>query len=133
MATNTAPHTQTQQNADPAQADLESNQLAQDSARRDDSSVWENTEGAQSGGTRAFNANAGRDNLPNVQPFSSAMTGKVHTRTPHGETQGITNHSANEESERQEKVVRERPDAQAGVDVGGWEGGHKIERENERE
>jgi hypothetical protein len=130
MATNTTPHTQTQQNENTAQADLEPNQLAQDTAQNDDAAVYENAAGAQTGGTRAFNANAGRDNLPNTQQFSSAMTGSVNTRTPQGETQGITNHSASEESERQEKVVSERPDAQAGVDVGGWVGGNKMKHPN---
>jgi len=50
------------------------------------------------------------------------MTGSVSTRTPESDQQGITNHSASEESARQRKVVSERPDAQAGVD----QVGHKV-------
>ncbi len=108
------PHTQTQQNATPGTEDLEPDQLLQDAGQGDDAELYANSDGAQTGGTRAFNANAGRDNLPNsLDP--TAATGHISTRTPHGEGQGITNHSVNVESERQEKVVRERPDAQAGV------------------
>ena len=60
-----------------------------------------------------------RANTPKVVQEDAAMTGHVNTRAPHGEGQGITNHSVNVESERQEKVVSERPDAQAGVDLTG--------------
>ncbi len=119
MAMQTTPHTQTQQNEDPTQADLEPNQMAQDSGQDDDAALYENAEGAQTGGTRAFNANAIRSNLPKTQPRTAALNGGIDTRTPESENQGITNHSASEESARQRKVVSERPDALAGVDQTG--------------
>jgi hypothetical protein len=123
MAIQSTPHTQTQQNANAGQSDLEPNQLAQDSGQNDDAALYANREGAQTGGTRAFNANESSESaggkLPNTQQFTAAMTGQVDSRTPRSDQQGITNRSANEESSRQEKVVRDRPDAQAGVDQKG--------------
>src|ERR1700712_1786262 len=113
MAIQTTPHTQSRQNGSSAEDDLEPNQLAQDVGQGDDAELYANSDGAQAGGTRAFNANAGRSTLPNVQQESAAMTGHTGTRTPHGEGQGITSRSVNVESDRQEKVVSERPDAQA--------------------
>jgi hypothetical protein len=117
MAKETTPHTQTQQNADEVASELEP--LRDEAGENDDAGVYANTAGAQTGGTRAFNANDGHSNRPDVQQESAAMTGRTNTRTPQSDHQGITNHSANEESARQEKVVRERPDAQAGVDQKG--------------
>lgn len=119
MATQTTPHTESQQNKSAAEADLEPNQLVQEVGQDDDARLYENRDGAQTGGTRAFNANATRDNLPNVLQEDAALTGTVNTRTPESDEQGITNHSASEESARQKKVVSERPDAQGGVDQKG--------------
>ena len=125
MAIQTTPHTQTQQNADPAGADLNPNQNAADSGQGEDSGVYENMDGAQTGGTRAFNANVVRGNRSNVEPFTAARDGGIDTRTPESEDQGITNRSASEESARQRKVVSERPDATAGVD----QAGHSVRSE----
>lgn len=38
-----------------------------------------------------------------------------YAETPGGPVQGVTSHSAVEESERQERVVKDRPDARAGL------------------
>jgi hypothetical protein len=119
MPAHTTPHTQTQQNADPAQADLEPNQQAADSGQEEDALLYENMDDAQTGGTRAFNANETRSHRPHTEPRTAALNGGIDTRTPEGEHQGITNHSASEESARQRKVVSERPDALAGVDQTG--------------
>ncbi len=115
MAHATTPHTQTQQNVDPAQADLEPNQMAQDSGQGEDASIYANADGAQTGGTRAFNANAPEMSKHKIEGETGATEGKLTTRTPRSDNQGITNHSATEESERQEKVVSERPDSLAGI------------------
>ena len=117
MAKETTPHTQTQQNADELASELEP--LRDEARENDDSGVYANTASSQTGGTRAFHANEERINRPDVQQESAAMTGRTNTRTPESEKQGITNRSASEESARQEKVVRDRPDAQAGVDQTG--------------
>jgi hypothetical protein len=122
MAAQKTPHTQTRQNMDPAAADLDDNQIIADAGHGDDTKLYENMAGAQTGGTRAFNANDERNHTHHTMDRSAAMTGTVSTRTPESDQQGITNHSVNEESERQRKVVSERPDAQAGVD----QVGHKV-------
>src|ERR1700710_2138310 len=117
MAKETTPHTQTRQNADEIASELEP--LRDEAGQNDDAGLYAHTEGAQTGGTRAFHASEGRINRPDVQQESAALTGGTNTRTPGSDNQGITNHSASEESARQENVVRERPDAQAGVDQTG--------------
>lgn len=122
MAVQKTPHTQTRQNMDPTAADLDDNQIVADAGHGDDAKLYENMEGAQSGGTRAFNANDVRNHAHHTMDRDAALTGSVSTRTPEGEEQGITNRSASEESARQKKVVGERPDAQAGVD----QVGHKV-------
>lgn len=119
MAIQTTPHTQTQQDTPATQADLEPNQAAQESGQDQDAALYENMDGAQTGGTRAFNANASDDDLTNTVGQDFAGSGHVTTRTPHSDMQGITSHSATQESERNEKVVSKRPDAQAGVNVFG--------------
>lgn len=119
MAIQTTPHTQTQQDTPATQADLEPNQAAQESGQDQDADLYQNMDGAQTGGTRAFNATASDDDLTNTVGQDFAGSGNVTTRTPHSEMQGVTNHSANEESARNEKVVGDRPDAQQGVDVRG--------------
>lgn len=120
MTIQTTPHTQTQQNQDPTQSDLEAAaQTAQDSDQDGDEALYENADGAQTGGTRAFHANAIRSKLPNTEPRTAALDGGIDTRTPESEDQGITNHSASEESARQRKVVSERPDSLAGVNQTG--------------
>ncbi len=119
MAIQSTPHTESQQNADAAQSDLEVNQAAQDAGTGGDAGLYENMDGAQTGGTRAFNANASGGSKHNTEQFSAAQYGSVNTRTPQSDNQGITNHSATEESARQEKVVSQRPDALAGVNTEG--------------
>jgi hypothetical protein len=114
MAHTTTPHTQTQQNTRPEQSDLEPDQLEQTAGTGDDADLYRNSDGAQVGSNRGprFRRAAGH---PNTQPAVTAHEGSVTTRTPGGEKPGITSHSAEEESARQKKVVKERPDAQAGV------------------
>ena len=122
MGIQTTPHTQTHQNIDATVADLDPNQQPQQVGQDDDAELYANSDGAQTGGTRAFNANATRSNIPKVLQEDAALTGTVNPRTPESDQQGITNRSASEESARQRKVVSERPDAQAGVD----QVGHRV-------
>jgi hypothetical protein len=119
MANQTTPHTQTQQNTTRTQDDLEPNQPSQDVGQGEHASLHSNADRAQTGGTRAFNANSGPSNLTNALQETGARSGRTATRTPHGEGQGITNHPVEEDTARQEKVVSRRPDAQAGVDLSG--------------
>jgi hypothetical protein len=115
------PHTQKQQNSDPAQADLEPNQHAADSAQQENASLHENAKGAQSGG-HAVNTNAPRRHCLDTEPRTAALDGGIDTRTPESEKQGISNHSASDENTRQRNVVSERADAIAGVD----QTGHRV-------
>ena len=110
------PHTQTHQNLNDAQDDLDLNQTLQDVGQDEDAEIYRNSDGAQTGGTRAFNANAGRSTLPNVQGETSARDGGFSTRLIESDEQGVSNHSASEEAARNAKVVNERPDALQGVD-----------------
>lgn len=112
---------QNNKNQDFVAVDLDPGQLVQDAGQGDDAKLYENMDGAQSGGTRAFNANTGRTPTEHVQE-DAALTGVVSSRTIESDKQGITNHSASEEAARQKKVVNERPDAQAGVN----QVGHKV-------
>ena len=63
MAIQTTPHTKTEQDLNSAAMDLDPNMAPEDTYRADPK-LYENTEGAQTGGTRAFNANAERVNQP---------------------------------------------------------------------
>ncbi len=50
----------------------------------------------------------------NIEAAEAAFEDTVSTRTPRKPAQGITSHSSEEEAARQQKVVEQRPDAQAG-------------------
>lgn len=119
MAGQKSPHTQTRQNMDPTADDVDQHQRVEDAGHGEDVELYRNMEGAQTGGTRAFNANDIRSNAYRTVDRVAARTGTVSTRSPESEQQGITNRSASEESVRQRMVVSERPDAQAGVDQEG--------------
>ena len=110
MTNQKSPHTQTQQNQKPERTDFE--------ADRDepiDNSIDARTQNAATGSDRAPRKVQRNAPLPNIEPETSAHEGSVSTRTPKLPAQGVTAHSAEEESERQEKVVKDRPDARAGV------------------
>ena len=111
MTKQKTPHTQTQQNTTPEQSDIDPNEpeLSMDEL------TGQNFEGAETGQDRAPRKVQTRSSRKSVESPTVAYEGTVKTRTPKGNVQGITSHSATEESERQEKVVRDRPDAQAGV------------------
>lgn len=51
----------------------------------------------------------------NVVPAQAAYEGSATTRTPEGSEQGVTTHTQSEESARQKKVVKDRPDARASL------------------
>lgn len=104
-------HPQTQQNTQPEQSDL---QIDQNRSNTDDQ-IYEQTEGAQTGSDRTPRKVQTDAPAHNTEPETSAHEGSVTTRTPKHPVQGITSRSAEEESERQEKVVNDRPDARAGV------------------
>jgi hypothetical protein len=104
MAVQTTPHTNTQQDANSAQDDLDPNMNPQDTYRSD-TELYANSDGAQTGGTRAFNANAERDNQPKSIDEGTNLTSPNGPTLPQGDTPGVTNRPGSEERSRQEKVI----------------------------
>jgi hypothetical protein len=90
MAHATTPHTETQQNRKLDRTDLEPDQLEQTSGTGEDAELYRNNEGAQTGTDRA------------PEKFPDAAS-------------NLNTEQADEENVGQERVVRNRPDAQAGV------------------
>ena len=111
----TRSHTQTRQNISPTQADLEPDQEEQNADSGQNVDLYQRNENAQTGGSRAPANTPAASRNRNTEPASVAREGSVTTRTPGGTQQGISSHSADEEAARQQKVVKDREDAQAGV------------------
>jgi hypothetical protein len=115
-----SPHTQSEQNATETQMDLEPGTLEQELGTGEDAKMYENNEGAQTGGTRsprhAPRAAVKHKTEPAVKAFEGNTTNRA-VKDPN--KQGITNRSSAIENEGQEKVVRDREDAQAGLNHSG--------------
>lgn len=103
MAIQTTPHNNTEQNVNSAQDDLEPNMNPQDTLRSDND-LYANTDGAQTGGTRAFNANEQRDDQPKSIDEGTGLTEPKAPTLPQDGKSGITSHSGSEERMQQEKV-----------------------------
>jgi hypothetical protein len=110
MTKQTTPHTQTEQNVNPEQTDLDINE-----SRSEDEGIYVGMEGAETGTDRSPRKVPVPREHHVTEAEATAHEGAVTTRTPRAPTQGITSRSAEEESSRQSKVVNDRPDAQAGV------------------
>ncbi len=115
MAHPTTPHTETQQNTNPGRPDLKPDQTEQTEGTRGSADFDRIHEGEQAGTVRAPQNFPDASGKSRIAPSDAAYEGSTSTRTPKGAAQGITGHSSDEESQRQEKVVKDRPDAQAGV------------------
>jgi hypothetical protein len=113
MTEQKTPHKQTEQNTVPEQTDLDNDQRGFEAEAHEE--IYENMENAQTGVDRSPRKLQTDGPQRRTEPEQVAHEGSVHTRTPKRPSQGITAHSAEEESARQEKVVNARPDAQAGV------------------
>ena len=120
MAHQRSPHTQSEQNAAETQMDLEPGTLGQELGTGEDAKIYENNEGAQTGGTRSLRR-APRGNVKHkIEPAVKAYEGNLTSRTVKDPNkQGITNRSSAMENEGQEKVVKDREDAQAGLNHSG--------------
>lgn len=116
MPQQTAPHTESQRNSKRTQTDLEPGILEQEVGRGDDAALYEQFEGAQTGTDRAPRKHPEGADQPNTQSTPVAYEGGLASRAPGGDTQGISNGPAEDETARQQKVVKDRPDALAGVD-----------------
>ena len=105
MAIQTTPHTNTQQNVNSAAMDLEPNMNPQDPGRGADAKLYENADGAQTGGDRSFHANAERDHLPKSIDEGTGLTASRHEQLPTEGGQGVTNSAPGKERATQEKVL----------------------------
>lgn len=115
MAMQKSPHTNTQQDTKPEQSDLEVNEQEYEADAPEDQAIYERAEGAETGMNRSTREIEARSERRRLEPEKEAHEGPISTRTPKRKSQGITARSAQEESERQGRVVKDRPDAQAGV------------------
>jgi hypothetical protein len=106
MAVQKTPHTNSEQNVNSAAMDLEPNQSPQDVGRGEDAKLYENADGAQTGGDRAFHSNSQRDNQPKSLDEGTRLEAENTQRTQRRDMPGVTVHSAGEERERQQKVER---------------------------
>lgn len=104
MAVQTTPHTNTEQDVNSAEMDLEPNMNPQDSLRADPA-LYDNSDGAQTAGNRSFHSTAGRDNQPKSIDEGTQNTGSQTPTLPTGAGSGITSHSGSAERSEQEKVV----------------------------
>jgi hypothetical protein len=111
----TTPHTQTAQNTKFEQTDLEPDQQEQETGSGNAEDMYSRMEGAETGADRSPRKLQPGASRHTTEPEQVAHEGELSTRTPKRPAQGITSRSAEEESERQEKVVNDRPDAQAGL------------------
>jgi hypothetical protein len=120
MAKQKSPHTQSEQNQSQTQMNLEPGELEQMLGTGEDARTYENSDGAQTGGTRSPRHAPKAGVKHNVEPATAAFEGATTSRTVKDPNkQGATNRSSAMENEGQEKVVRDRPDAQAGVNHSG--------------
>lgn len=115
MAKQKTPHTNTQQNRKPEQSDLEADELEFEADSPEDQKLYQRAQGADTGMDRSPRKVETRSNRHQVEPEKEAHAGRISTRTPKGTSQGITARTASEESERQIELVKNRSDAQAGV------------------
>lgn len=116
MAKDTTSHTQSQQNANFAQSDVNRDELEQNTEQREDAASYENRDGAQTGGTRSPKHTPGPARSDNAEDQPAAYEGSLASRTfDDDEKQVVTTNASSKEAEGQRKVVGGREDAQAGV------------------
>ena len=105
MAIQTTPHTETEQDVNSAEMDLEPNMAPQDMGRGADAKIYENSDGAQTAGNRSFHSTDGRDHQPKSLDEGTENTPSRHNQVPVGDTPGVSNSGGNKERETQEKVL----------------------------
>ncbi|HEY0785836.1 MAG TPA: hypothetical protein VGD62_08175 [Acidobacteriaceae bacterium] len=116
MPGETTPHTTSHQNQSFSDSDLEPGVTTHTVARGEDAALYENSEGAQTGTNRQSERYPSEGSSRHgASVTDTVLEGSLKTRTPTGEGQGITNHATREESERQDKVVKQRMDALSAV------------------
>ena len=120
MAIQKSPHTQSQQNTNFAQTDVNPDEMPQTVGTGDDAATYENRDGAQMGGTRSPRHSPNSSAPHKTQPAAAAYEGTLTSRVfDDPAKQGISNNSSAKEAEGQRKVVGQREDSQAGVNHSG--------------
>lgn len=105
MALQTTPHTETEQDVNSDETDLEPNMAPQDMGRGEDAKTYEIADGAQTGSNRSFHATDGRDTQPKSLDEGTANTPSRHSQLPTEGGSGITSSAPAKERETQEKVL----------------------------
>jgi len=104
-------HTEGHANRD-GQRELDSIDIAENMSANDAELIYD---GAESGANRSFAKNPSEADSHNTLPETEAHVGNLTSRVIHSDSQGISNHSANDEAAGQQKVTDARPDSQAGT------------------
>jgi hypothetical protein len=117
MPISRTPHTRSQQNTPYTQTDVNPDESPQEAARDE---AYENRAGAETGGKRSPRHTTLGTGRHKTEPQQAAMEGSLTSRGSRDTSrQGISNRAAADEAWRQEKVVSQRDDAQAGVNHSG--------------
>lgn len=112
MTKQKSPHTNTQQDTEPEQTDLGAGEEVYEADA--DEELYSRMEGAETGMNRSPREVQTRTLRHRTEPEVEAHEGPLSTRVPKRPAQGITSRE-DDEAKRQKKVVKRRPDAQAGV------------------
>jgi hypothetical protein len=113
MSRQKTPHTNSQQNTTPQQSDFEPG--IQESESGADEENYSRNNGAETGSNRSPRKVQTRSGRHRTEPETTAHEGRLSSRTSATRKQGITSRSAEEESKRQSKVVKNRQDGRAGI------------------
>jgi hypothetical protein len=120
MTVQKSPHTQSQQNTHFAQTDVNPHDMEQTVGTGGDAATYENRDGAQTGATRSPKHSPNSGSPHNVEPEAVAHEGELASRVfDDADKQGISNNASSKEAPRQQKVVSQREDSQAGVNHSG--------------
>ena len=114
MAIQTTPHTR--DHDDPAQADLDANELSDKVDEGYDGQEFQDLKDAQTAGSRNERVTNYGGNEHKVEPTTSAEFQTGNRPTPSANASGISSHSMSEETKQQERVPGIRPDAVGPVD-----------------
>ena len=106
------PHTEDHASGDRTERNLEAFDDAESMSPADATRNYDDSQTAQG---RSFAKNPSPTEKHNTVPEEVAHVGNLTSRTIHSDNQGISNHSATDESIGQEKVTSERPDSQAAL------------------
>ncbi len=112
MTIQKSPHTNTQQDTKPEQTDLDAGEEVYEAD--EDENLYSRADGAETGMNRSRREVQTRTERHRTEPEVAAHEGQISTRVPKRPAQGISSRE-DDEAKRQKKVVKNRPDAQAGV------------------